>query len=408
MSHRRWVAWRAMVSDPRVPAGSPPAAADGPSAGTRIAGAALLGLVGLGLVLAQHAATAQASPSPDAMPIPVLAYYYIWFETTSWDRAKIDYPLLGRYTSDDRSVMEQHVKWAKEAGIDGFIVSWKSSENNDRRLEQLISVASEHDFKLSIIYQGLDFERRPLAPERIADDLDLFIERYADNPVFRIFEKPVVIWSGTWAFTPEEIAGVTQTRREQLLILASEKNPEDYGRLAAFTDGDAYYWSSVNPETFLTYQEKLNSFSTVIHEHGGLWIAPAAPGFDAREVGGERTVERKEGATLMREMDVATKSSPDAIGVISWNEFSENTHLEPSQQHGYRYLTVLAHILDAKPPTAIDFDSSEPGEGRDGLGRAQAPLILGGLAILLLLGLTIIARRSRGEAQEPPEAPSSE
>src|SRR5512138_753305 len=33
--------------------------------------------------------------------IPVMAYYYIWFDPQSWDRAKTDYPLLGRYSSDD-------------------------------------------------------------------------------------------------------------------------------------------------------------------------------------------------------------------------------------------------------------------------------------------------------------------
>jgi hypothetical protein len=27
-------------------------------------------------------------------PVPVLSYYYIWFDTQSWDRAKTDYPLL--------------------------------------------------------------------------------------------------------------------------------------------------------------------------------------------------------------------------------------------------------------------------------------------------------------------------
>src|SRR5262245_17421603 len=60
-----------------------------------------------------------------SVSVPVLAYYYIWFDTKSWDRAKTDYPLLGRYSSDDADVMLQHITWAKSAGINGFIVSWK-------------------------------------------------------------------------------------------------------------------------------------------------------------------------------------------------------------------------------------------------------------------------------------------
>ena len=51
-------------------------------------------------------------------PTPVFAYYYIWFNTNSWDRAKVDFPLLGRYSSDDTEVMRKHVQWAKQAGIE--------------------------------------------------------------------------------------------------------------------------------------------------------------------------------------------------------------------------------------------------------------------------------------------------
>jgi len=56
--------------------------------------------------------------------------------------------LLGWYSSDDRAVMLQQVQWAKSAGIDGFIVSWKSTDVLNRRLEQLIEVAEQENFKL--------------------------------------------------------------------------------------------------------------------------------------------------------------------------------------------------------------------------------------------------------------------
>jgi len=66
--------------------------------------------------------------------IPLFAFYYLWFDPSSWDRAKIDYPQLGHYSSDDPRIMRQHIEWAKSAGIDGFIVSWKDTTTNDRRL----------------------------------------------------------------------------------------------------------------------------------------------------------------------------------------------------------------------------------------------------------------------------------
>ena len=53
-----------------------------------------------------HACTgAKRSNITSQQPIPLLAYYYIWFDPGSWNRAKVDYPLLGRYSSDDKKVM---------------------------------------------------------------------------------------------------------------------------------------------------------------------------------------------------------------------------------------------------------------------------------------------------------------
>lgn len=166
-----------------------------------------------------------AAQTPPAQPsaIPLLAYYYIWFDPGSWDRAKTDLPLLGAYSSDDRKVALQHIQWAKSAGINGFIVSWKSTPTLNHRLQLLIDIAKQEHFKLLVIYQGLDFDRNPLPVARVAADLDYFIATFASDPVFDLYERPVVIWSGTWKFSRDEIASVTAARRQKLLILASER-----------------------------------------------------------------------------------------------------------------------------------------------------------------------------------------
>jgi Glycosyl hydrolase family 99 len=332
-----------------------------------------------------------APPSPAQQPIPVLAYYYIWFDPGSWDRAKVDYPLLGHYSSDDKKVMQEHVRLAKKAGIDGFIVSWKSTDVLNRRLAQLIEVADAEDFKLAIIYQGLDFDRNPLPVNRVAQDLDYFIATYATDKAFTMFDQPLVIWSGTWKFKPTDIAKVAGTRHDQLLILATERNLDGYQHLADFVSGNAYYWSSVDPETFPGYPDKLIGIGEAVHAHHGLWIAPAAPGFDARMIGGSRIVDRKDGATLRQQMDAALQSSPDAVGLISWNEFSENSYVEPSIKYGSRYLEVLADIRGTVFPKISDFDSSEPGTTTV---RPDNLILLGALVLLVLASLLIIVRRN--------------
>ena len=342
---------------------------------------------------AAEAGIIKPSQAPAASPVPVLAYYYIWYDSNSWDRAKIDYPLAGRYTSDDRAVMRQHILWAKAAGIDGFIVSWKSSDVLNRRLTQLADLAEEENFKLVVIYQGLDFNRDPLPVDRVASDLDYFIQHFASRPAFQLFAKPLVIWSGTWQFSTQDIGQVTQSRRSKLLLLASERTADDYKRLADLVDGDAYYWSSVNPETFPGYQDKLVAMGKIVHQNGGLWIAPAAPGFNARLVGGTTTVERKNGQTLRDEVNAAQASSPDALGIISWNEFSENSQVEPSQTYGTQYLKILSEINHLPVPTFAEFDSSEPTGTFPEVMPGSRVMALGGLVFTILIGAFVIARR---------------
>lgn len=325
-------------------------------------------------------------------PIPILAYYYIWFDVKSWERAKLDFPLMGRYSSDDSAVMLQHIKWAQAAGIDGFIVSWKSTEKLNRRLDQLIGLADQENFKLVIIYEGLDFERNPLPISKVDADLDYFLEEYADHTVFDLFQKPLVIWSGTWMFSREDIQSVIIDKQDRLLILASEKNLKGYSRLSDIVDGNAYYWSSVNPSTHPGYPEKLTEMGKTVHENGGLWIAPAAPGYNSLLLGGTTIVERKEGETLVTQMNTALQSSPDAIGLISWNEFSENSHIEPSINFGNHYLQVLTNFHNTTTPSVGDFDSNLPGETLNGLNLNRI-IAIGLLVAIICTALLVIIRR---------------
>ncbi len=302
--------------------------------------------------------------------VPVLAYYYIWFDRASWDKKKSDLPELGRYSSDSVDVMRQHVQWAKQAGIDGFIVSWKHTPTLDARLAKLVDIAEQESFKLSIIYQGLDVNRDPLpgGASTVARDLDFFAWTFGGRAPFNMFPKPLVIWSGTWGFSKADIAGVTASRRDNLLILASERNLDGYNRLADVVDGNAYYWSSVNPATYQGYAQKLAEMRRATESNGGLWIAPAAPGFDARRNQGTTVVPRNDGKTLDQEITTALSSKPDALGLISWNEFTENSHLEPSQNYGFRYLDVVAQRLG----NGVPIPQSSGGAGRDGAASSNS------------------------------------
>lgn len=368
---------------------------------------ARLGLKTLGgavVALACVLAGATAAGAAVRDPTPLYAYYYIWFNPSSWNRAKTDYPVLGRYSSDETSIMRRHIRLAKSAGIDGFIVSWKSTPVLDARLAKLQEVARREHFKLAVIYQGLDFERNPLPAAKVAADFDLFARRFGSSPVYGGFGKPLMIWSGTWKFSAAATERVTSKYRGKLRILATERTADDYEAKSSSFDGDAYYWSSVNPDTYPDYPGKLKAMSDRVHANGGVWFAPAAPGFDARLIGGKTVVARRDGDTLRRELAAAQASGPDAIGLISWNEFSENSHVEPSKKYGTTALETLADVRGSHFKAKGELDSSAPSARGEGPGAI--PMIVG-FVLLLVASILLFRRGSRGgDPQVPGSSPN--
>jgi hypothetical protein len=347
---------------------------------------------------------------------PLLAYYYIWFDPPSWDRAKIDVPALGPYDSADPAVIAQHVAWAKAAGIDALIVSWKHEPRLDGPLEILVETARAAGLRLVLLYQGLDFGRQPIAVSQIEGDLAWFMDRYGSDPVFDVFGRPAVVLSGSPSFSDAAVAKIRSALEGDgpALLLGSERDGSSYAARSGLLDGDAYYWSSVDPNRDPEYLTRLRELGSAIHDDGGLWLAPVAPGFDARAIGGSRVIDRADGATYRAEWATALQSSPDGLAIISWNEFSENSHIEPSATFGSRYLELTAELVrdSLGRPAASDPVGALPSASgpvtvfppvvsaagpRAGLERWVAVLA----AILILGPVLILARRGRrGQAAD--------
>jgi hypothetical protein len=292
-------------------------------------------------------------PTPAPSHVPVLAYYYIWFNTASWSHAKTDLPALGAYTSTDPAVIRQHVTWAKESGIDAFIVSWKNTPSLDQALAELVAECRSQGLKLVLLYEGLDVNRNPIGIGTVEEDLVWFMSEYGNDPVFDVFGKPAIVWSGTWRFSDADVSAVRSLigAPNGVLLLGSEKGASAYTPRASLFDGDAYYWSSGDPLQTPGYETRLMELGQAVHAAGGLWLAPAAPGFDAQLNGGTSVVDRRDGATLRAGWADAQATNPDAMAVISWNEFTENSYVEPSQRYGLEYLQLLASLTGASGPT---------------------------------------------------------
>jgi hypothetical protein len=219
---------------------------------------------------------------------------------------------------------------------------------------------------------------------------------YASDPVFHVLgTRPVVAISGTWLYSEAELRAITEPVASRLLILATEKDVEGYQRVAPAVEGELYYWSSGDPDDTGGYQQKLLTMANAAREDCGVWVAPVSPGFDGREVGGDRTVDRRDGETLRSSWDAALATVPDMIGVISWNEYSENTHIEPSEAFGTRYVDELRQLVGAPPPPGGELDSSQNQGATSGLQTGLAlSAAVGSVLVVTALG---IRRRRRAE-----------
>jgi hypothetical protein len=339
------------------------------------------------------------SSSPPASPavaasrssMPLYAYFYQWFNASSWKRAKKDYPAVGRYTSDDPHVLRDQVQQAKAAGLNGFLTSWKHSDHLDRRLDLLLRVAHDERFDVGLVYEALDFGRNPLPVARVRSDLLYLVEHWGRQLTSRYYGRPVLIWTGTDRYSVADVRSVREALGSRAYLLAASRSIEGYERVANIVDGEAYYWSSADPTSEAT-TAKLVNLGLAVRAHHGIWIAPATSGFDGRTLGHTRVIDRRDGRTLLRSLQDAIASQPDAIGVISWNEWSENTYIEPGRKYGRQELTVLSEFVQqrSRAPGSGAAVPQNPDGGRSifrwsGLQAAVALTAVTTTGILLLI-----------------------
>ena len=358
-----------------------------------------------------HAASTSSTATKRAATAPVWAYYYIWFDPASWNRAKIDLPTLGKYSSDDATVMRKHIRLAKQAGITGFIVSWKHSPTNDRRLARLIDVAASEHFSLAMIYQGLDFHKRPLPAAQVAADLDLFARVFAPRSPFRGFSKPLVIWSGTWKFSTRRRQARDQTR--------SGSGPR--AGIGAQREGIRARRRRSRRRRLLLVVSQPRHVPGLSPEARGSWRARSTITTDCGSRRQQRASMRARSAapplcseTAARrccgECATAYSSQPDVVGIISWNEFSENTYIEPSKNFGTRYVAAAARCRPGTsgPPSNgsgfnYDVDSSAPGRGFPA-GLVVVPVMIAAMAAAVVVS---VRRRRQGPRRPDANAASS-
>jgi glycoprotein endo-alpha-1,2-mannosidase len=360
-----------------------------------VVGAVLLGLVPVALAtglwrlerdrpdwLAAGPSRAAALPGGPPSPLPrlVLAVHYPWYGTPTgpagrwwhWNHrvetpgearvlgfhdprrtvapGRLDvgaahYPEGGPYDSRDPDRVRVQLALARAAGLDGLAVSWWGHEREEALgLAALFAQAAEAGLRLAPYYETGELRRRGALG--VAADLGRLLDRHGREAAWlRVAGVPVVFLYASHRLRPrawDAVRAQLAAEGRRLFLVADVPSAE---WLASRPDWlrrfDAFH--VYTPATFLARGRDLAQAYAALARLGAAagrpFVPAVGPGFDDRPVRRPATVvERDGGATYDRTWEAALSVRPPWVLVSTWNEWHEGSEIEPSVEHGHRYL----------------------------------------------------------------------
>lgn len=309
--------------------------------------------------------------------IPVLAFYYVWYATPEvsgflrhWEGGITHKPYPELYDSSDPEVIKRHVYLAKEAGIDGFIISWWGKDSFEDKVTKLIFDVVEEiksDVKLSIYYEFIP----NFSELQAQNELNYILEKYGKRKsYFRWNRKPVVFVYGRATFPVfsclvepcpnfKEVSWkkiIDEIKRKHEVIFIGDVISYSYSEiLAQFLLEEGFDGIHVyNPHLDLYFlkvdvdeiKDRYRSMVRFCKERGLISALTVIPGYDDTKLKRKITsVTPREGGKLYRELFTSAKeATPDIILITSFNEWHEGTEIEPSYEWGNFFIELTKNL----------------------------------------------------------------
>ena len=313
---------------------------------------------------------------PADKPLLIGAYWYPWYgaDGRHWREGYRGTPLLGEYDSADDDVIDQHIAWAVEYGVDFFAASWWGRDSFEDDVMHLRVPESERarDFRFAILYEspgllGVDNGKINLddAAKRakLVEDFVYLAETYFTQPYYlRVDDRPVVFLYLTRIFVGDVAATLDEVRAVVL----------DHTGQTLFIIGDEVYWQSPSRSRLLYYDgvtaynmhtsvlgiadgfagkvtKQYEAWAYAAEKYGVTFVPDVMPGFDDTAVRPEaehppipRSPELFE--TQLRDAFALADGEARIVMITSWNEWHEDTSVEPAEEFGLVYLETLRDL----------------------------------------------------------------
>ncbi|MDX1992442.1 MAG: endo-1,3-alpha-glucanase family glycosylhydrolase [bacterium] len=310
----------------------------------------LLAVLSLNLGVRPAAADNRADFQPG--PRQVYAFYFGWWLAESWgDPALTDRP-LEHYDSRDVGALGRHIDQARSAGIDGFVTSWFGPAGDNlshTTFNALLDQAGARGFQIAAAVDM--YESGYLnSVESVTEAMRYLVSDRANHPAYMRYNgKPVIYFWNQGRFTVSQWRSI----REQVdpghntIWVAEGTNTSFIGVF----DGLYLFniaWSGNPAGTNAQWAGRARSAGATF------FSGTAMPGWDDTAIA-ERTNRQNSTAPRSREglqylinsFNGAANSGANVVLVVSWNEYFEGTHVEPSELHGTAALDTLRTLIAA-------------------------------------------------------------
>lgn len=297
---------------------------------------------------------ARVRAAPMGPPL-VIANFYPWYALDTWrDPQFLDHP-VPRYTVDSRDDMIRVARTARNSGIDVLAVSWESGAGgaveDDRRMRVMLEAGRSVGIRMCIATETVVANRTndpdlPVDPQVLLEWIEAIVDRYGSDPAYlRVGTRPVIFVFYASLLTPTEwttlIARLRNNGRDAIII-----GDFFHSTLLDPLDGEYQYINVTLTadqlrEIYRTESLRVRTFSLLRpNDRRRIWVASVSPGYDDTMLRDRTTpvrIDRAQGATYDTQWSTAIDTGADWVIITSWNEWWENTEIEPGERYSTRY-----------------------------------------------------------------------
>jgi hypothetical protein len=289
------------------------------------------------------------APLPRADPRKlVLSFYYPWYSTYS-DPMLAERPVVREDTGTQAGVNAM-TQQAKANGIDGFIVSWAGSALDGPQFRLALNAANaQHQLVTGVVESSIAANGDAAANEATeVDDLRQLLA-YRNNPAFLKSPKglPVVFVYSMDSFTVaqwQDIEDQLSTLYGLNVDLVGDSFDPSYGQFewGQFAYGATASYADLSTFDLDTSLGMKGAATLDPYSSTKLLALPVSPGYDDQKLRGSTNpiVPRAGGQRYEQTWTAARSGQPDWILVTSWNEWYEDTAVEPGSLSGSQALAI--------------------------------------------------------------------